>query len=385
MKDTDFVSDRLGRLNWESRGMYYRFEPSLLPFDIELSNELVVASQKAALALGGVKELMRKFTEKQIETLQIPFIIKEATLSSEIEGTRSTITDVYKGEKVRESDPDIRDDNEEIANYRKALSWALEQNPSVLTEQFIMDLHKILMSGVRGYDKSPGAYKIEQNAIGRRGDNLDSAKFVPASPETTPRLMSNLLDFINDSTVDSFSKIAITHYQFESIHPFMDGNGRIGRLLISIQLCREGILPKPFIYLSDYLSRNRDTYIDTLYLSSASGNIEDFIMFISKALASQAKSALVLLEKIEEYRETTYSQLKEASRSPHLSDLVDLLIRTPIFKVSDVVSTLGISQPAARKLALVLKDLGLVREQRFSNRNIVYFADGILRTLEGRS
>lgn len=385
MKENDFHSKRLGKLVWVDKGMYYRFEPKLLPFKLERQAEIETQAQKAAVALGRVSGLMRKFTQKEIDLFQTPFILKEAALSSEIEGTRSTITDIYREEKIKEPNPDKREDNQEVRNYRDALSWALDQNPETITEDFIKEIHRILMKGVRGHDKDPGKYKEHQNAIGRREDSLDSAKFVPASPETTPRLMKNLIEFINSNDVSPLTKIAIVHYQFETIHPFKDGNGRIGRLLISLQLCREGFIPRPLIYVSEYFSRNRDTYIDFLFYSSSEGKIEDLVKFILKALEAQADSALDLIVKIDNYKVKLYSELKRKSKSPNLHELVEFLFRTPVFRVNDVKDYIGVSQPSAWTLVQLLKAEGIITEMAFSQKDKVYFAREILNILEGRS
>src|SRR5690606_31200222 len=153
----------------------------------------------------------------------------------------------------------------------ETLRYALNSNEP-LTPEFIRKLHKKLMDNVRGKDKSPGEYKSEQNAIGKRKDTLNIAKFVPASPQKTPYLMKNLSEFMESKDILHLYKIAITHYQFETIHAFKDGNGRLGRLLLTLQLCRENIISKPLIYVSEYFAINRDNYIEALYSASAKGD-----------------------------------------------------------------------------------------------------------------
>jgi len=173
------------------------------------------------LVLGRLDEQTQKLSPQEVHLLRMPFILKEATLSSEIKGTRSTLTDVYKDEKQKETDVQKVLDNEEIRNYAKALECGLNNISQGVTEELIKEMHKILLQGVRGSDKQPCEYKTDQNAIGKRQDTL----------------MKNFVEFVNnDALFNAVYRIAIAHYQFEAIHPFRDGNGRIGRLLIMLIL-----------------------------------------------------------------------------------------------------------------------------------------------------
>jgi Fic family protein len=205
-----------------------------------------------------------------------------------------------KKKKIEEKDPEKKLDNEEIKNYGEALAFILEKE---ITTQNLLQTHKILLKGVRGHSKDPGKYKETQNAIGKHTDNLDTAKFVPASPDKVSELMDNLITYINDSREVQLIKLAITHYQFEAIHPFRDGNGRIGRLLIMQQLCKEKILKKPLLYISEYLTRNRDSYTDKLYDVSMKGNLKEWILFFLKALEYQANISFKLINELDNYKE----------------------------------------------------------------------------------
>lgn len=385
MKENEFTSQRTGKLAWVEKGMYYRFEPAELPFQIEITPAIEKQAQKAAVALGRLDGITKKFKPNEIEVFQTPFILKEAALSSEIEGTRSTITDIYKEEKIREQDPERRKDNEEVRNYRDTLAWALKENPPTLDEEFIKGMHQRLLKGVRGSDKNPGEYKTYQNAIGKRDDNLDIAKFVPASPETTLKLMQNFVEFLHTDRASPLTKIAVAHYQFEAIHPFRDGNGKIGRLLIMLQLCREGFLTRPLLYISEYINRNRDTYLDALYFASAQGKIEEFILFILIALEVQANRSIELLTKIENYKEELQEKIKRMTKSHNMHELINYIFTQPIFSVRDVKDILNISQSGAWQLVQKLKREGIVLEANLDKKSNIYIAAKLLDILEGKA
>lgn len=379
-----FKSTKTGKLVWVNEGMYYRFEPNNLPFDYIPSNKISSQLTKTALALGKLNGLSHKFSANEIRLMQYPFELKEAQLSSEIEGTRSTITDVYKSEKVEEKDPEKRLDNEEIKNYRKALAYALKEENEPLSENLIKEFHKILLFGVRGKDKNPGEYKEIQNAIGKREDSLDTAKFVPASPESVPSLMSNLIDFINSQNYDPLYKIAIAHYQFETIHPFRDGNGRLGRLLIILRLCKEKLLEHPLLYISEYFNRNRDTYTDNLFNVSSKGDIEGWILFFFKALEYQTNQSILLLNKLENYKSELHGIAKSVSKRSHrIHEIIDSLFKAPFLTIRDLINNFNLSQPGARQLIKKLEKLNIIKEYPTKQREKVYFAQEILTIIEG--
>jgi len=384
MNENDFENNKTGKLVWEQKGAYYRFEPNNLPFEFDETPELSAQAQKAIAALARLDGLTLRFSKEEISLFQTPFMVKEAQLSSEIEGTRSTISDVFKEEKIKELDPEKRLDNEEIRNYKKALLWALDNLPNNFTEDFIKQIHRKLLDGVRGSDKEPGIYKQYQNAIGKSQDTLDTAKFVPASPDTTPFLMQNIIDYANKEVLSSLYKIGLIHYQFEAIHPFRDGNGRLGRMLIVLQFCRERILCNPLLYISEYLTRNRDTYIDLLYQASAKGNITPWLTFFLKALEVQAKKSLELLKKIDQYKQELHKKVQQYSQSPKMHEVIDSLFKHPFFTVNDIQDILETSQPTAWNLIQKLIDAKIVVELEEHGRKKVYCAYKIINMLEDR-
>ena len=386
MEEKEFQESKNGRLVWETNGLYFRFEPNALPMifqpNLELSNQLL----KTALAIGRLDGLTKRFSQQEVHLLRMPFILKEATLSSEIEGTRSTLTDVYKGEKQKETDQQKVLDNEEIRNYAKALEYGLKNNKPIITEDFVRELHKILLTGVRGQDKEPGQYKIYQNAIGQRQDTFETAKFVPASPQTTPSLMRNLVDYIETgSDVNTLYKIGIIHYQFEAIHPFRDGNGRLGRLLIVIMLCKEHVLSQPLLYISEYFNRNRSTYTDSLYDVSSKNKINEWVMFFLKALEIQANNALDLLQRLEEYKQELHTTTEKISQSPKIHSLVEALFKNPFITIKDVSVKMEMTLPGASNLVHKLEKTEILKEITGKKSRKVFVAHKILDILGEKS
>lgn len=384
MNEKLFENTETGKLHWIPEGMYYQFEPKKLPFNYNPSFNVMRQLTKTLLALGELNGLSQKFSRQEIRLMQYPFMVKEATLSSEIEGTRSTITDVYKGKKIEETNIEKRLDNEEVNNYLRALEFALKKEDGKITEALLKEIHKMLLEGVRGSGKNPGEYKEVQNAVGNREDTLDSAKFVPASPKSTPELMNNLINFINSNDYDPLCKIAVSHYQLETIHPFRDGNGRLGRMLIMLQICREGILNYPLLYISEFFNRNRDTYTEGLFNVSSRGDLENWILFFLRALESQSKISLKLLNKIQEYKIELQEKMHELSQSPNMHLLIESLFKQPFISVRDIMKPLKISQPAAWNLLQKLSELDIIREVDVKKRSKIYVAHKIIDIIEGK-
>ncbi len=386
MDEKDFVNSKTGKVVWEQNGMYFRFEPTTLPFkDFSPSPALGNALLNTALVLGRLDGMTQKLTSQEVYLLRMPFILKEATLSSEIEGTRSTLTDVYKDEKQKETDAQKSLDNEEIRNYVKASEYGLKNLDKGISQEILKEMHNILLQGVRGSDKNPGDYKTEQNAIGKRQDTLETAKFVPASPKETPYLMKNLIDFSNDDpSLNALYKIAIMHYQFEAIHPFRDGNGRIGRLLIMLTLSKEKILSQPLLYISEYFNRNRSTYADLLYDVSSKNKIEEWIVFFLKALETQANSSLQLVHSLERYKDELQNSMKEVSESPKMHLLVDLIFKNPFITITDVSKELELTIPWASNLVHKLEQKGVLKEITGKKSRKIFVAQRILDILEGK-
>lgn len=335
--------------------------------------------------LGRLDGITNKFTKDEADLIIAPFILKEAQLSSEIEGTQSTLDDVYRGEVEKESNYEIALDNEEIRNYEKAIKLGIKKikNGQKLDEELIKELHFELLNGVRGKDKSPGKYKEYQNAIGKRNDTVETAKFVPASPETTPYLMKNLFKFLEkNEEINPLFKIALAHYHFEAIHPFRDGNGRLGRLLIILYLLKENILKQPLLYMSEYFNNNRDDYVDKLFLVSSESKTEDWLEFFLKALNTQSKRALDFVVKLDIYKKDLHNQLKLTTKSIKIFAVIDLLFKNPFITINEVKDKLEITYKSAQNLISILEEENIVKEITGKDRNKIYLAREILNILK---
>lgn len=385
MDERDFTGSQTGKLIWEINGMYFRFEPNPLPLTYKSDSNLERLLINTALALGKLEGLTHKFTPQEVRLMRTQFVLKEAMLSSKIEGTRSTLTDVYKEEKQKETDKEKSLDNEEIRNYAKALDFGFKHLNENITEDLIKEIHKILLTGVRGDNKQPGVYKPSQNAIGDREDTLETAKFVPASSESTPDLMKNLVDFINnEKNITPLYKVAIAHYQFETIHPFRDGNGRLGRLLIMLMLCKEDIIHQPLLYISEYFNRNRSTYTERLYGVSSKNEIELWLNFFLKALETQANESITLILKLETYKNELQEKIQSVSESSRMHLVVESIFKNPFITITDVSNELEISLPAASSLVHKLEGIEVLREITGKKTGKIFVAHKILAILEGK-
>ena len=280
MHRTDFTSDTLAQLIVTLQG-YEAFVPYALPPPLAPPSwDMVCRLSNADRAVSELGGIARNLPNPHL--LISPFLRREAVASTRIEGTEVSLSDLFYYEASGHAELSASD-VEEVANYVAALEYGLElvRQGRPLSLGLLKELHRILMSGVRGQDRSPGAFRDKQNWItGRRSKRLEDARFVPPPPPQTADALEQLETYLGvPSVLPPLVRLSLIHYQFEAIHPFEDGNGRIGRLLISLLLCAEGILPAPLLYLSAYLERNRDEYMDKMLAVSQRGAWEDWILF----------------------------------------------------------------------------------------------------------
>lgn len=382
MKESDFKESKYGRLVWESNGYYYHFEPNKLPLPFDPNTNLSKQLEKTAIVLGRLDGISRRLKPEEVNLVQRPFIIKEAKFSSEIEGTRSTITEVYKSEKQKETNIEKKLDTEEIQNYGKALQHGLNHQGDI-TEKLIKEIHFILLNGARGSDKSPGEYKTNQNAIGERQDTLETAKFIPASSETTPDLMKNFEEYINgQNETNLLYRVGIAHYQFESIHPFRDGNGRIGRLLIMLHLCKSGIISKPLLYISEYFNRNRSTYTELLYGVSSSNNMNEWVEFFLKGLEIQSINSMQLIDRLENYKNDLDNIVSEVSNTHNIHLIVNELFKNPFVTITEISKLTGLTIAGASHLVHKLEAMGILQEITNKGSSKLFMCKGIIDILE---
>jgi Fic family protein len=304
-------------------------------------------------------------------------IIKEATQSSRIEGTRTNIDEAVLDEK--DILPEGKDDWQEVQNYIEAINYSIKRLEKLpLSSRLIREAHKILLKGVRGKNKAPGEFRTSQNWIG--GATLADAVFVPPHHTLIPGLISDLEKFLNNEEikVPHLIRIGMAHYQFEAIHPFLDGNGRIGRLLITLYFVSRGLLNKPTLYLSDFIEKHKSTYYDNLIKVSSKDDMEQWIKFFLVGIIETCKVAIdtfnriiLLRDKLE--KETIQSLGK---RVPNARILLTYLYSKPVVTVADVMTKLEITKPTANALIKDFYSLGILNEQTGFRRNRIFvFSD----------
>lgn len=300
-------------------------------------------------------------------------VIKEATTSSRIEGTRTGVDEALLS--ANEIDPERRDDWLEVQNYIKALNYSIEKLKDLpLSTRMLKEAHKILLEGVRGESKMPGEYRISQNWIG--GATLKDAVFVPPHQTEISELMSDLENFIHNDKIEvpHLIRIAIAHYQFETIHPFLDGNGRLGRLMITLYLVTVGLLDKPTLYLSEFFEKKKSLYYDNLTFVRSSNNLSQWVKFFLVGVCETSdkgiktfKEILRLKEKIEEEK-----LISLGKRIQNAKKLIGFLYRKPIINVKDVERLLGITTKPANGIISDFERLGILKEMTGYKRNRLF-------------
>lgn len=384
MRKSDFSKQAPGKVVKTLKG-YLAFVPAPLPPDVQWSDRLLAALSRADRSLARLAEVGNAFPAPHVVVR--PFIRKEAVLSSQIEGTRTSFQELLSYEAGQLSMFRDLEDTKEVHNYVQALAYGLERLESLpLSIRLIREIHGVLMRGVRGEMMTPGELRRSQNWIGRPGAILDDARYVPPPPDIMHDCLSSLEQFIHaDSQLPPLLRIGMIHYQFEAIHPFLDGNGRVGRLLVTFLLVVWGLLSQPLLYLSDFIETNRQEYYDRLLSVSLKGEWEAWLLFFLDGVHSQAEDASQRIEGLEKLRVNYCKQFAKARSRQTLGLLVDYLISSPITSISQAHDTLKIGsfQMIQRNIEK-LEGLGIVREVTGNKRNRVYHADEILKILAGR-
>ncbi len=323
--------------------------------------------------------------------LMSPLTTQEAVLSSRIEGTQATMGEVLEYEAKGESS-DFSSPKEadiwEVLNYRKAMRAAesmLQELP--LSQRLIRETHRILLSGVRGHSKSPGEYRKIPNWIGPHGCTIEEARYIPIAANKLSDGMSNWEQFIHTETSDRLIQLALLHAEFESLHPFLDGNGRLGRMIIPLFMYQSGLIQRPMFYISSFLEANRDIYYDKLLAVSRDNDWTGWCSFFLTAIINQAdenlKKATAILE--------LYNQMKtrfvELTHSQYSIHALDWIFERPIFKSSDFVRSPNIPKPTASRILNVLKSnkILIVLEEGSGRKAAVLAYSDLLNIAEGRN
>ena len=299
-------------------------------------------------------------------------VAKEATSSSRIEGTQTNIDQVVSD--AMSIPDDKKEDWDEVQNYIKALKWSIDELKNIpLSTRLIRETHKILLQGVRGDNKEPGSFRRSQNWIG--GATLKDATFIPPVHTDVPDLMSDLEKFIHSPEIamPELLKIALVHYQFETIHPFLDGNGRTGRLLIPLYLVNKGVIKKPVLYLSEFFEKNRTLYFDNLMAARVNSDIIRWIKFFLVGIIETAQSGITTFDKILQLKNKTDSKISTlGTRALKAAKLVNHLYEQPVTNAEKVAGWAGVSMPSAYKLIGELESQQILREITGGQRNRVF-------------
>jgi Fic family protein len=306
-------------------------------------------------------------------------VVKEANTSSRIEGTRTQMDEAVMD--IEQIHPEKRNDWQEVQNYIQALNAALDELPRLpLSNRLLKRTHAVLLQGARGEHKLPGEFRRSQNWIG--GTCLKDAVYIPPGHDEVPALMADLEKFWHNNQIEvpHLIRIAISHYQFEAIHPFLDGNGRIGRLLITLYLMSHGILDKPSLYLSDFFERNRGAYYDALAAVRASDNMTQWIKFFLTAIIQTSEKGRQTFRNILTLREQINGKIITLGRKAvNARKLISYLYQKPVLTGSAIANTLNVTPRAANALINDLERLEILKEQTGFKRNRIYAFEEYLR------
>jgi Fic family protein len=361
-----------------SQGYYKSFQPALINRQLHVDNmEVLQLLSQADRELGRL-DMYSKYIPN-IDLFISMHVLKEATLSSRIEGTQTNMEEALL---EKEDIPlDKRDDWEEVRNYTKAMEWAVNELDKLpFSSRLIRETHKILLQGVRGERKQPGEFRNSQNWIG--GATINDAIFIPPVHTSVPELMSDIEKFLHNEEVliPELLKIGLVHYQFETIHPFLDGNGRVGRLLIPLYLVSKGILKKPVLYLSAFLENHRKLYYENLMLVRDKNNLSQWFKFFLVGIIETAKDGITTFDNILQLQKTVESSIQKlGSRAVNAKKVIDYLYDRPMLNAEKVSEIAAISMPSAYKLIADLEKLGILKEVTGSQRSRVYIFDNYLR------
>jgi len=357
-----------------SQGSYKSFQPTLINRQWNLDNmEVIQLLSKADRDLGRLDMYSNYIPD--IDLFISMHVLKEATQSSKIEGTQTNIEEALR---EKEDVPlDKRDDWEEVQNYIHAMETAIKELDKLpFSARLIRNTHKTLLRGVRGEKRQPGEFRRSQNWIG--GATINDATFIPPVHTTIPELMGDLENFVHNQEIffPELLKIALIHYQFETIHPFLDGNGRVGRLMITLYLVNKGILKKPILYLSDFLEAHRRLYYENLMWVREKNDISQWFKFFLVGIIETANKGITTFDRILQLQKQLDSQIQTlGTRAINARKIANYLFHKPLINAEKVCEVADISFPSAYKLIGELEKLGILKEITGGQRSRKYIFD----------
>ncbi len=361
-----FVSNLSGKMAYQS------FRPAPLPPDpsIELTEELVSKLVDANKKLATLDSLSSNIPNMNLFVSM--YVRKEALLSSQIEGTQCTLDDILNPFLEENQNLNVSD----VVNYVKATEFALNRLKILpLCNRLMKETHAVLMEGVRGQEKSPGEFRTSQNWIGGQGSTLQNARYIPPNPEDMQDAMSDLETYINgEDSLDPLIQAALIHYQFETTHPFLDGNGRVGRLLITLFLMEKGVLSCPALYISYFLKLNRIEYYDRMTQVRKTGNYEQWVIFFLQALADSAEDAIQTIYQLKTLHEKSVAQFEDVStrQRPNVLKVFDYVEANPIIDIQKTATALDLSYNTVSKVVLLLTGKGILQQTDRAGKAKVY-------------
>lgn len=381
MDPNDFRAPETGQVVKTQKG-YFAFIPAPLPPDLDWSLPLVSALSDAERDLSRLATIAGAFPFPRLLTQ--PFMRREAVLSSRIEGTRATLAELYTYESAQLSFIESGTDVREVHNYVTALDYGLERLKTLpISLRLIRELHEKLMQDVRGGNLTPGEFRRTQNWIGPAGSTIMTATYVPPPVDEMHLGLGDLENFIHARTeVPALARAAMIHYQFEALHPFLDGNGRVGRLLMALLFAGWNILPQPLLNLSVYFERYRQEYYDRLLAVSQRGDWDAWLRFFMRGVSIQAQDSLMRMDHLESMR-SKYQPLVDAQKnSERMATVVDFLFGRPIFNAKQLAESVNMPFKTARQYIEKLVQAGVLREITGNARNQIYRADEVFSVLD---
>ena len=376
------MDNRAGHLitNLSGEMAYKSFVPTPLPPkpSIELTEDMINLLIKANSQLAVLESIATRLPN--VELFISMYVRKEALMSSQIEGTQATLEDVFDPMIEANTNRNVAD----VVNYIKATEFAIKRLHELpLCNRLIKETHAVLMEGVRGQEKSPGEFRRSQNWIGGQGSTLKNARYIPPSPDDMIEAMSDLEKYINaDDELDALIRAALIHYQFETIHPFLDGNGRVGRLLITLFLMEKKVLSTPALYISYFLKKNRVEYYDRMTEVRAKGNYEQWVTFFLRALLESAEDATATIDELIALHDKNAAVISGMGRAAKNAMLVfEYLEANPIIEIRKTAEALSITFNTASSAVKRLTDAGILVQTTNASRNRTFAYEDYLSIL----
>ena len=361
-----FITNLSGEMAYQS------FRPNPLPPEppIEMSNEMIAKLVDANRKLATLDGLSSRIPNMDLFVSM--YVRKEALLSSQIEGTQCTLDDILNPFAEENTNLNVSD----VVNYIRAEEFAIDRLQTLpLCNRLIKETHAVLMEGVRGQEKNPGEFRYSQNWIGGQGSTLRNARYIPPNPEDMMNAMSDLEKYMNgEDSLDPLIQAALIHYQFETTHPFLDGNGRVGRLLITLFLMEKKILSTPSVYISYFLKMNRIEYYDRMTQVRKTGDYEQWILFFLQALSDSAEDAIQTIDELTKIHNRNAQKFENMTKRQQANAMNFLIYleKNPIIDIQKTAAALNLSYNTVAKSVALFVDNGILQQTEKSGRSKIF-------------